>query len=86
MENPPLFLFTTVLSIKIKLLTDAFKFQKYGVICIRKKKVSFYNIIVHIHGKFMFFFETLFFFKKIAYCSSGNNALTHHLNCFAKIH
>lgn len=68
MENPPLFLFTTVqklLSIKIKLLTDAFKFQKYGVICIRKKKVSVYNIIVHIHGKFMFFFETLFFKRRV---------------------
>ena len=64
MENPPLFLLTTVqklLSIKIKLLTDAFKLQKYGVICIRKKEVSVYNVIVHIHGKFMFFFETLFF-------------------------
>lgn len=86
---PHYFLFTTIqklLSIKIKLLTDAFKFQKYGVICIRKKRGFILQCYSPYTWKVYVLLWNTIFFKKIAYCSSGNNALTHHLNCFAKIH
>ena len=40
-----------LLSFNIKLLSDTFKF---GVIYVRNKTVSFCNVIVCVHGKYVF--------------------------------